>query len=70
MEYKLVGYLRKTDSGKALKLSLDVESLAEAQTYKTNDGREYITLISNIDKVSEILEGEREVTSICYMTDE
>jgi hypothetical protein len=69
MESKLVGYLRKSESGLTLKMGLDVEALIDAERYKTKDGREYISLIANTGKVEEILDGTREVTSICYLVD-
>lgn len=70
MESKLVGYLRKSNNGGAIKMSLDVEALEDVERYETKDGREYISLIANLGKVGEIIEGDREVTSICYLTDE
>ena len=70
MEYKLVGYLRKANNGNAIKLSLDYETVENAERHTTKDGREYVTLIANLDKVQEIIKGEREVTSICQLVDE
>ncbi len=69
MESKLVGYLRKSESGLTLKMGLDVEALVDAERYETKDGREYISLMVNTGKVEEILDGIREVTGICYFTD-
>ena len=69
MESKLVGYLRKSNNGGALKLSLDVDALEDAERYESN-GREYISLIANLEKVEEIIDGSREVTSICYLVDD
>ncbi|MBA3045778.1 MAG: hypothetical protein FP824_06150 [Euryarchaeota archaeon] len=69
MESKLVGYLRKSETGLTLKLGLDVEALVDAERYETKDGREYISLIANTGKVEEILDGTREVTGICYLVD-
>ena len=70
MESKLVGYIRKSNDGKALKMSLDVDALEAAERYEAQGGREYISLIANLEKVEEIIEGDREVTSLCYFVDE
>ncbi|MBA3045980.1 MAG: hypothetical protein FP824_07185 [Euryarchaeota archaeon] len=70
MESKLVGYMRKSNNGESLKMSLDVEALEDVERYETKDGREYISLIANLNRVEEIIEGDREVTSICYLVDE
>lgn len=68
-ESTLVGYARKSIGGGALKLSVDVSAFAEAEKYKTGDGREFVQLIANADKITEILAGEREVTSLCQIVD-
>ena len=70
MESKLVGYIRKSNDGGALKMNLDVDALEDAERYETQGGREYISLIANVNKVEEIINGDREVTSICYLVDE
>ena len=70
MESKLVGYLRKSNNGGALKMSLDVDALENAERYDAQEGREYISLIANLEKVEEIIDGGREVTSLCYFVDD
>ena len=67
MESKLVGYARKSKNGGALKLNLDYEAIKRSEKYTTQDGRKYVALIANMGKIQEIIEGEREVTSICQL---
>ena len=68
-ESQLVGYVRKSRKGGALRMSIDTEAFAKAERYKSQDGREFVSLIANIDKISQILEGDREVTSLCQLVE-
>jgi len=65
MKSRLVGYVRKKDG--ALKISIDVEAFKAAETYDSKDGRQFVTLVANADKIGQILEGGREVTSLCQL---
>ena len=69
VESQLVGYVRKSRGGGALKMSIDAEAFAKAERYKSQDGREFVSLIANVDKVSQILKGDREVTSLCQLVE-
>ncbi len=66
---QLVGYVRKSKSGGALNLSIDADAFAKAQKVSGKDGRQFVSLVANADKVSQILVGDREVTSLCQFTD-
>ena len=68
-ESQLIGYVRKSNGGGALKLSVDAEAFSKAERFSTKDGREYVQLITNIPKIQEIISGEREVTSLCQLID-
>jgi len=70
MESKLVGYIRKSNAGSALKLSIEKQAFMDAEVFSTRDGREYVQLVANIPKITEIISGDREVTSICQLVDE
>lgn len=70
MENTLVGYVRKSKAGKALRLSVDIEAFNAAEHYESNDGRKFVSLIVNLDKVEQIISGDREVTSLVQITDE
>lgn len=62
---QLVGYVRKRNG--SITVSIDAEAFEMARKNQTKDGREFVTLVANADKVGQILEGEREVTSLCLM---
>ena len=66
---QLVGYVRKSKGGGALNLSIDAGAFAKAERFSGADGREFVSLIVNLDKVQDIIEGEREVTSLCQLVD-
>ena len=66
---QLVGYVRKSRNGGALRLSIDAEAFSKAERYSSSDGREFVSLVANVGKVRDILEDEREVTSLCQLID-
>lgn len=68
-ESQLIGYVRKSNNGGALKMSIDAEAFTKAERYKSQDGREFVQLIANADKIGQILEGDREVTSLCQLVE-
>ncbi|MBI5000570.1 MAG: hypothetical protein HZB92_03455 [Euryarchaeota archaeon] len=65
----LVGYMRKSNGGGALKLSISSEAFQGAQRYASKDGKEYVNLIVNLAKTQEVISGERAVTSVCQLQD-
>lgn len=67
---QLVGYVRKASDGNTLRLSIDVGAFEKAEKFSTNDGREFVSLVMNPDKVIDIINGEREVTSLCQIVGE
>jgi hypothetical protein len=66
---QLVGYVRKSKSGGSLNMSIDAEAFARAEKFSGKDGRQFVSLIANANKVSQILVGDREVTSLCQLLD-
>ena len=60
----LVGYARKATDGKMVKLSINVNSFTECETYTTSDGQRYVPLQINLQALEKILRGERAVTTI------
>ncbi|MEE9151158.1 MAG: hypothetical protein V3U20_04905 [Thermoplasmata archaeon] len=70
VQSELIGYVRKSRNGNALKLSISAEAFENAQRYLSQDGKEYVGLIVNLAKVQEILEDTRDVTSVCQIKDE
>lgn len=71
MRNMLVGYIRKDKTNSiSLRLSIDKEAFNKAATFESRDGRNFVTLICNADKVKQIIEGSREVTSLCQILEE
>jgi len=63
----LVGYVRKSNSGKAVKLSVDVDAFSKADVYEGKDGRKFVALVVNTDNLGKVMSGEKPVTSISQM---
>ncbi len=65
----LVGYVRKSNAGGAVKVSINTDAFTECQTYITSDGQEYVPLIISVNALNKVLDGERVVTTISQMVD-
>jgi hypothetical protein len=65
----LVGYMRKSTMGSALKMSISCEAFESARKYASKDGREYVNLVVNLSKAQEVINGDRAVTSVCQLVD-
>ena len=65
----LVGYVRKSNAGGAVKVSINTEAFTECETYVTSDGQEYVPLIISVNALNKVLDGERVVTTISQMVD-
>lgn len=64
---ELIGYVRKSKNGQALKLSLSAAAFEAAERYQSADGADYVGLIVNLDRAQQIIDGDREVTSVCQL---
>jgi len=67
MQSELVGYLRRSENGQALKMSVSADAFDSAQKYSSKDGKEYVNLVVNLSKAQEVINGDRAVTSVCYV---
>jgi len=65
----LVGYVRKSNAGGAIKVSINKSALADCSTYSTSDGQTYIPLIISISALRKVLDGERSVTTVSQFLD-
>ena len=65
----LVGYVRKSNAGGAVKVSINTDAFTECETYVTSDGQEYVPLIISVNALNKVLDGERVVTTISQMQD-
>jgi len=69
VESTLMGYMRKSTNGGALKMSIDVDALAKADTYESKDGKRYANLIVNLARVQEVINGDRPVIAVNQLHD-
>jgi hypothetical protein len=60
----LVGYVRKSNAGGALKVSINTSAMADCSTYTTSDGQTYIPLVISLNALRKVLDGERTVTTV------
>ena len=65
----LVGYVRKSNAGGALKISINSDAFSDCSTYVTSDGQTYVPLVISLNALNRVLEGERAVTTISQMLD-
>ena len=65
----LVGYVRKSNAGGAIKVSINSDALSDCNTYVTSDGQEYIPLVISRNALNKVLNGERVVTTISQIVD-
>ena len=65
----LVGYVRRSGAGGALKVSIDTEAIQACSTYTTSDGRAYAPLVISLRAMQRVLDGERAVTTISQLVD-
>ena len=61
---ELLGYVRRSNSGKALKISINAEAFSKAERYQTQDGQEYVAMVIRLDTIYQLIEGQKDVTNI------
>lgn len=61
---RLVGYVRKAIKGNTIKITLDKKTFNKCELCHTDNGTEYVRLDVNLDKMRELINDEREVTSV------
>ena len=65
----LVGYVRKSNAGGALKVSINTSAFGDCATYVTSDGQAYVPLVISLNALSKVLNGERAVTTLSQLQD-
>ena len=65
----LVGYVRRSNAGGALKLSINTAAFADCNTYMTSDGQSYVPLVISMAALNKVLSGERAVTTVSQLND-
>ena len=66
-EAMLVGFVRKSNAGRAIKLSINTSSFADCGTYVSSDGQTYVQLVISLNALSAVIDGTRAVTSISHL---
>ena len=67
---QLVGFVRKSNSGNALKLSISVDAFEKSEKYMSSKGGEYVSLVINLATLWDLINGRREVISLNQIMDE
>jgi hypothetical protein len=65
----LVGYVRKSNAGGALKVSINTSAFGDCATYVTSDGQAYVPLVISLNALGKVLSGERAVTTLSQLQD-
>ena len=65
----LVGYVRRSNAGGAIKVSINNDAFSDCETYITSDGQEYVPLVISLNALNKVLNGERVVTTISQIQD-
>lgn len=63
----LVGYVRKSNAGGAVKVSINTASFADCETYTASGGQTYVQLVISIGALNRVLSGERAVTTLSQL---
>ena len=65
----LVGYVRKSNAGGAVKISINTDAFSDCATYVTSDGQAYVPLVMSLNALEKVLNGERAVTTVTQLQD-
>ena len=65
----LVGYVRRSNAGGAIKVSINSDAFSDCETYITSDGQVYVPLVISLNALNKVLNGERVVTTISQIQD-
>ncbi|PXF22952.1 MAG: hypothetical protein CXX72_02115 [Methanobacteriota archaeon] len=65
----MVGYVRKSNAGGALKISINTSAFQDCSTYETSDGQTYVPLVISMNAVRRVIDGERAVTTVSQLQD-
>ena len=66
---RLVRFIRKSNAGRAVKLSINSDAFQECSTYVTSDGQTYVQLIVSLNSLNGVLDGTKAVTSVNHLSD-
>ena len=63
----LVGYVRRSNAGGAIKLSINNNAFGDCETYTTTDGQTYVSLVISLDAMRKVIDGDRAVTTVSQL---
>jgi imidazole glycerol phosphate synthase subunit HisF len=63
----LVGYVRRSNAGGAIKLSINTNAFGDCETYTTSDGQTYASLVISLDAIRKVIDGDRAVTTVSQL---
>ena len=63
----LVGYVRRSNAGGAIKLSINTNAFGDCETYTTSDGQAYASLVISLSALRKVIDGERAVTTVSQL---
>jgi len=65
----LVGYVRRSNSGGAIKVPINSDAFSDCETFVTSYGQENVPLVISLNALNKVLNGERVVTTISQIID-
>ncbi|MEE2748010.1 MAG: hypothetical protein VX473_06050 [Candidatus Thermoplasmatota archaeon] len=63
----LVGYVRKSNAGGAIKISINTNAFGDCETYTTSDGQKYAPLVISLSALNKVINGDRVVTTVSQL---
>ena len=63
----LVGYVRRSNAGGAIKISINTNAFGDCETYTTSDGQDYVPLVISLSALRKVIEGDRAVTTVSQL---
>ena len=63
----LVGYVRRSNAGGAIKVSINTNAFGDCETYTTADGQTYASLVISLNALRKVIDGERAVTTVSQL---
>ena len=67
MSSLLVGYVRRSNAGGAIKISINTNAFGDCETYTTSDGHAYASLVISLSALRKVIDGERAVTTVSQL---
>ena len=67
---QLVGYVRRSNAGAQVKISINLQALKDCNTYTTADGQTYVPLVMSRYALEKVLNGERAITTVSQIVEE